>query len=1279
MEDIYPPGPLTVPESLRQPTRAYKLHAWLAVSGLALFVISYCLLTYWFIRIAFRLFWRLLDGAGGIWDIGIGAGALFLAVFMIKSIFFINRAGNRPGVEVTPSTQPRLFEFLYRLADEAGAPRPHRVFLSPEVNASVFYDLSVLNLVYPSRKNLEIGLGLVNVLTLGELKAVLAHEFGHFAQRTMAVGRWVYVAQQIVVQVVARRDALDEFLASLSRFDLRFAWIGWVLSLIIWAIRSLVDTAFGLVLLSQRVLSREMEMQADLVSVSLTGSEALICALHRLQGADQAWEGTKKFALAKYEQGREIGDAFAIQTALIEHLRNAYDDPSFAGLPRSQDSPEVKPEDRRIFRAEIAHPPQMWSTHPLNHEREENAKRLFVAAPIDQRSAWELFDDITPLRATVTRWLFDGIEVKTPPTPLPIEEVRQEFDRQFSAISNRREYAGIYMGRSIVISAEMATDLYSSSLEGAESALDQLDPQPVIEMLERRRNLSSEKVMLEHLHRGTMTAPNGVIRYRGGELKKSMLPAAISEIEAEIGQLNRSINDYDRLCRTVHRAIAVRLGQGWDQYLTSLVSLLHYADHTRANLQDAIIFLQTTLRIESIGGRVSGGGFERILYAARETFRALQPVFAQREQVVLNDQLAGQLQTESWSALIGEFGLPEPNAENFSEWIQVIDSWSYAVNVNLLGLSRALLDQLLEAEGRIASWYRLGEPAETAPVPLGAPIYYSTLTPGSERQPETKIGWWTRFQNAVGVGPAIARFATALLIVGGVTYGGSMLGEKGRTLTIYNGLGQTVEVSVNGHLHRVDPTSVVEVELPTVSSVRINTETARGERIESFDAPLADAGGQYVYNVASASPIVQWTLFYSQDVNSVGRSEPEMLGAARWFDSNADFLFRDPPKTLSIGRYESPRRLFLKGYGDSEPLEMVSMLSDPAARTALILSRARWEAVDSNTLPTWLSLLPSTTEADDLIATRLRADPEDIATRRAEQDRAVGAARVALCEQSFKRARELPLNPGRQYLAIRCLEKKDQSARAFENAYRQSPSHLWLAYAASQTFIEEQRWDEAGMALESAVTAGAVLNHAVVDLARVRSLLAVDGKLDLEDLTYRSAYMQYVLGRRYSEEMKRGVDPYLSLELGRLEDVLANLPTDPEREARLLRLVAASDGASREMVARALALPPALGLDQFTVIPALALAISNRVDHQPYTDYLAEMEPGPDRRWGRLIDTFAKGGSPASVEALLQGSRLPNRPLAYLLGVLILREKAPAEWRNLARRMLFRVERPFLK
>ena len=95
-------------------------------------------------------------------------GAIFLALplaffglFMLKALFFRDKSDNTREIKINAATEPRLFAFLHQIADQAGAPRPHRVFLSGRVNAGVFYDFSTLNLVFPSRKNLDIGLGLL--------------------------------------------------------------------------------------------------------------------------------------------------------------------------------------------------------------------------------------------------------------------------------------------------------------------------------------------------------------------------------------------------------------------------------------------------------------------------------------------------------------------------------------------------------------------------------------------------------------------------------------------------------------------------------------------------------------------------------------------------------------------------------------------------------------------------------------------------------------------------------------------------------------------------------------------------------------------------------------------------------------------------------------------------------------------------------------------------------------------------------------------------------------
>lgn len=336
------------------------------------FVALYLALAGWFAWMAYSLFDAVNHDPDGWFAYFIGGGcAAFLALLMLKAMVFVRRGKHDDHlVELTPNSHPKLFEFLHRIADEAKAPRPHRVYLSPDVNAGVFYDLSLLNFIVPSKKNIEIGLGLVNVLTLGELKAVLAHEFGHFAQRTMAVGRWVYIGQQIAGHIVVKRDALDRALHAISGWDVRIAWVGWMLRLIVWSIRSLVDTGFSWVVLAQKALSREMELQADLVAVSLSGSDALVHALRRLEAAEDAMDRALSFASSQRAGGKQVEDIFAIQTALLERKRAILDDPEWGKVPQI---PAAAPELHRVFEKRIAQPPRMWSSHPPNDVRTARA------------------------------------------------------------------------------------------------------------------------------------------------------------------------------------------------------------------------------------------------------------------------------------------------------------------------------------------------------------------------------------------------------------------------------------------------------------------------------------------------------------------------------------------------------------------------------------------------------------------------------------------------------------------------------------------------------------------------------------------------------------------------------------------------------------------------------------------------------------------------------------------------------------------------------------------
>ncbi len=123
-------------------------------------------------------------------------------------------------------SEPLLFVFVDRICDDVGAPRPNRIDVDCNVNASASFRRGILSM-FGRDLVLTIGLPLVAGLKLSEFGGVLAHELGHFSQ---GMGmRLTYLVRSIAhwfVRVVYQRDQWDVWLEQAPRdLDFRIAWI----------------------------------------------------------------------------------------------------------------------------------------------------------------------------------------------------------------------------------------------------------------------------------------------------------------------------------------------------------------------------------------------------------------------------------------------------------------------------------------------------------------------------------------------------------------------------------------------------------------------------------------------------------------------------------------------------------------------------------------------------------------------------------------------------------------------------------------------------------------------------------------------------------------------------------------------------------------------------------------------------------------------------------------------------------------------------------------------
>lgn len=1275
MSSVYPSDPAEVPEGLTSETPGHRRNARLALLGLLAFVASYLALTAWFSYEAVTLLHEAFVSGTKSWGPWIaGLLATFIAVFLGKALLFFRRHRDPTLVEIRPEDEPRLFEFVHRLAEQTHAPRPHRVFLSPRVNAAVFYDLSLLNLLWPSRKNLELGLALVNVLTLTEFKAVLAHELGHFAQRTMAVSRWVYVGQQIAGNIVAKRDLFDDLLLRLTNADIRVGWIGWILRTIVWSIRSVLDSFFGLVLIAERALSREMELQADLVAVTVTGSDALINALHKLHAADAAWDIALDIAAREVGEGREPRDILAMHTKVIEHTRWLLDDPSYGATPASSQADDGT---HRVFRAALAVPPQMWSTHPPNHVREENAKRHRVRCEHDDREAWLVFADADATRARVTAVLVEQLPRVEEATIVDPSVSIAAVDRRYAKLYLHPRYRGVYLARAITRYSRDPRHMRGDAPQSREAIDPVLTRSYSVELAElcaRLDDLAAEKVQLEALLLGVATAPGGVIRHRGRSIARRDLPATIAQVESERTAAERAFVDELRSLHGAAWSAAHVLGRGWPEYIDGLLAVLHYAEHSEANVDDAHGHFANTLAVVTADGHVSKREARRVIASGGDLQLTLEQCQSQAKHVVLPHAVAIKLGVESWAEVLPDaLELPPPDETNLGDFVRHVGGWHGAYSIALWRLRETTLEVLLEAELHVERCLADGSDPGDAVTTSRVPLHYMCLLRGDERELQRRLDWWDRFMVADGWGPGTARLVVAGAVV--ATVAGFSGVAVTPTVTVYNGLRREVDVDVAGARMTVGAGMHAELDFTGGGPITVEARTDDGIVIESFTADASSSMARYVYNVASASPMIEWTAAFGP----ADAREPELLGAPRWFTTQADYLFRDPPK--SIRSSDGGVRGVLGGFAGASPVEMLGQLSDPDEQVRVALVHARWDPLWRGG-DAWMMTAAGMPGYAEVLAERLEEKPDDVLLQRLEMDTA-GEKKAEVCARFVRRAEERPDDVDRAYLAARCMPDGSEKSERFLELQAMAGNHPWIALGAAQAYAD---LDDPAAAAAAFATAGAQLpmldDRIAVLEARMRRLASPDGFLIGKKLAERSARLAFLdaleTGTRadwdahgMSSEYDGG---YGALDKG--DPAAAVARAGPEL-ARIVRLAAASDGADPSLLAKVRALGSGDGIDDGTVWTAIAFAKRHDLPDAPYLEHIAALSEEERTAMMWFTDRERMLAEGLDGEKAFGALPIELRGQAAVMGIITLGEDAPAQWRIMAMRLLFAPERPY--
>ncbi len=449
---VYPPSPSIDSTGFLDPTPAFKAQVRRTLTGIVAFGFLYVLL------IAFGLVLGYLCAMGAMmlitvsvnkFTILIGLGLVALAgmflLFLIKFIFGVHKNESNQRVEITAGEHPRLFAFIDQLTDEVNSPKPYRIYLTPDVNASVFYNSSFWSLFLPVRKNLEIGLGLVNSVNMSEFKAVMAHEFGHFSQRSMKLGSYVYIVYRVIYDLVYDRDRWDDLLAKwASSGGLWSVFASLTLGLVN-IVRKVLVLAYQWLSLRHKGLSRQMEYQADLVAVSAAGNSPAVSALRRIVIGSTAFHTCMRQVNALYSESKAVTNLFEIHRLALREVAGQNEIPLRNGLPDMADAHalKLKPANRVNYE-------DQWASHPSMPEREANINTVNAPCIVDETSPWTLFNDPDRWQQKLTAHMYENVDATEPSGTrqfLSLDEFRTYTAEEEARYTLPDVYNGFYDGR----------------------------------------------------------------------------------------------------------------------------------------------------------------------------------------------------------------------------------------------------------------------------------------------------------------------------------------------------------------------------------------------------------------------------------------------------------------------------------------------------------------------------------------------------------------------------------------------------------------------------------------------------------------------------------------------------------------------------------------------------------------------------------------------------------------------------------------------------------------
>ncbi len=525
-----------------QLSKEFKTQATKAILAINLFALTYLIIL---------LLAVLLTGlciAGGVslivikpmfitiaLGIGLASLGVLILIFLLKFIFKSHKVGRSHLTEINEQQEPELFKMIREIVQSVGTNFPKKVYLSSEVNAAVFYDSSFWSMFFPVKKNLLIGLGLVNAVTKEELKAILSHEFGHFSQRTMKVGSYVYNVNQVIFNMLFENESYESLVqrwANVSGYFSIFVIIaGKINEGIQWILRKL----YIVVNKNYLGLSREMEFHADEIAASVTGYEPLKNSLLRMSLAEHSFNSVLNFYDNRISENIKSVNLYQDQSSVINFLAE------LNSLPKTNGLPDISLEEQSKYNKSKLVIKDQWASHPTTEERISRLEKTGFSAKYDSDSLANcIFNNISETQKQIANKLFESVNYQGETIEFVNEKFFEEYKREILSNSFSKIYNGYYDSKN-----PLNFDLNQDKPINDKITIDELFSDEKVDLVYTSVALQNDIQILTNISNKSILVKT--FDYNGVRFKSKNSGKLIEELKPQLERLNEliKINDLE--------------------------------------------------------------------------------------------------------------------------------------------------------------------------------------------------------------------------------------------------------------------------------------------------------------------------------------------------------------------------------------------------------------------------------------------------------------------------------------------------------------------------------------------------------------------------------------------------------------------------------------------------------------------------------------------------------------------------------------------------------------